>query len=650
MNQHNFRSNGFLLCCRGLPRRCALLVLLTALAAVQNVSAQAPDTAQPSSQNPPAGANPSPQQGKPADAPKKKKAQPKKKSPPAARAGTEKKTPDPSQPGAKIGAAQSTATAPAAPPSADAAALAKAQAQVERLSGLSSTLIQLLVQQGVITREKAEEMMQQAQLGPLPPIEVAPRNATGAGAATAAAAGAAVAGAAAAAPTPEVPASDLAAAKDNEVRVPYVPEIVKNEIRDEVRDDVMAQAKAERWGQPGALPEWMDRIGFDGDLRFRFQENLYGSGNTPAPTYNAITGSNLDNTTQNEDSFFVRARLGINATISDPLFARLSITTGNGLNPVNLNQNLANYSNGLSLQLTDAYLRYTPAEWATGWIGQFPKPFVSTDMLFWDDLVFDGIAGSFNRQFSSSTTGFATLGAFLIQNTASNATTPDPKTKALFGLQVGGNYNLAAATRFNLAAAFYDFTNIQGVPNPSVGSQVNDWTAPLFRQKGNSVFNINQVSNPATILYGLAPEYRVFDLNGSVDLAQLSPYVVRIGGDYVRNFGFSQSEILSRTGLNIDPETVGYQVSLMAGKAEIKRLNDWQAFFIYRHLERDAVVDAFNDPEFYLGGTNYKGYQIGLRYGLGTNVWLRGRWMSADQISGPPLAIDVFQLDLNARF
>jgi Putative porin len=648
MSLQNTRPASLLPCCRGWTRYLALIVLLLGPAGVHHAFAQAtPNATQPSQQNPPPGGTPSPEQGKPTDN-NKKKAQPKKKPAQPAKAGAAKK-PDASadQPGAKAGAAPSTAAAPAPLQPADAAALAKAQAQVERLSGLSVTLIQLLVQQGVITREKAEEMMQQAQLGPLPPTEVVPRTPP-----VAAAAGAAGAAAAAAAATqlPEVPPSDLSAAKEDEVRVPYVPEIVKNEIRDQVRDEVLTQAKAERWGDPGAFPEWLNRIGFDGDLRFRFQENLYSPGNTPAPTYNAITGSNLSNTTQDESRFFVRARLGINATIADPLFARLSITTGDGLNPVNLNQNLANYSSGLSLQLTDAYLRYTPGEWAVGWVGQFPKPFVSTDMLYWDDLVFDGIAASFNRPLNSSTAGFTTLGAFLIQNTASNASTPDPKTKALFGVQVGGNYNPSPATRFNVAMAYYDFNNIQGIPNPSVGSQVNDWTAPLFRQKGNSVFNINSISNPNTILYGLAPEYRIFDLNGSVDLAQLDPYVVKIGGDFVKNLGFSQSEILARTGLDISPETIGYQISLMAGKPDLRRLNDWQAFFIYRHLERDAVVDAFNDPEFYLGGTNYKGYQLGLRYGLGANVWLRARWMSADQISGPPLAIDVFQFDLNARF
>ena len=43
----------------------------------------------------------------------------------------------------------------------------------------------------------------------------------------------------------------------------------------------------------------------------------------------------------------------------------------------------------------------------------------------------------------------------------------------------------------------------------------------------------------------------------------------------------------------------------------------------------DAVVDAFNDPDFYLGGTNYKGYTVGLRYGLGINTWLRARRLFA---------------------
>src|SRR6185436_3248080 len=61
------------------------------------------------------------------------------------------------------------------------------------------------------------------------------------------------------------------------VRVPYVPKYIKDEIRDQVRiglkedvsRDVMAQAKQEGWGLPGALPEWVNRIKFSGDMRLR---------------------------------------------------------------------------------------------------------------------------------------------------------------------------------------------------------------------------------------------------------------------------------------------------------------------------------------------------------------------------------------------
>ncbi len=62
------------------------------------------------------------------------------------------------------------------------------------------------------------------------------------------------------------------------------------------------------------------------------------------------------------------------------------------------------------------------------------------------------------------------------------------------------------------------------------------------------------------------------------------------------------------------------------------------------------MLDAFTDSDFHLGGTNAKGFMIGGQYAIYKNTWLAARWMSADEITGLPLAIDVFQLDLNAKF
>ena len=44
---------------------------------------------------------------------------------------------------------------------------------------------------------------------------------------------------------------------------------------------------------------------------------------------------------------------------------------------------------------------------------------------------------------------------------------------------------------------------------------------------------------------------------------------------------------------------------------------------LYRYLERDAVLDAFTDSDFHLGGTDAKGYQLGFDLGLSRGAWLR---------------------------
>jgi hypothetical protein len=77
---------------------------------------------------------------------------------------------------------------------------------------------------------------------------------------------------------------------------------------------------------------------------------------------------------------------------------------------------------------------------------------------------------------------------------------------------------------------------------------------------------------------------------------------------------------------------------------------DWQMFLGYKHLERDAVLDAFTDSDFRLGGTNSKGFYIGGLYGVDRNSWLSAKWMSADAIDGKPFGVDVLQVDFNAKF
>ena len=201
-----------------------------------------------------------------------------------------------------------------------------------------------------------------------------------------------------------------------------------------------------------------------------------------------------------------------------------------------------------------------------------------------------------------------------------------------------------------MGLAYYPYTNIQGIPNPTLGSQVNDWTVPAFKQKGNTLFNIDADSNPSTNLYALASQFQVLNLTAQLDLAHFDPYLVRLVADYANNLGFNQAEILARTGLDLQPRTQAYSLGFVVGKEALNNFGDWQAFFTYKYLQDNSVLDAFNDSDFHLGGTDAKGYIVGGSLALERRVYLRLRWLSAVEIDGPPLSIDVLQFDINARF
>jgi hypothetical protein len=95
---------------------------------------------------------------------------------------------------------------------------------------------------------------------------------------------------------------------------------------------------------------------------------------------------------------------------------------------------------------------------------------------------------------------------------------------------------------------------------------------------------------------------------------------------------------------------VGYQVEAAFGSANMAQSSAWRVSLAYRYLERDAVLDAFTDSDFRLGGTDVKGFIVGGEYSLTPRILLRARYLSGNEIDGPPLGIDVFQLDLNSTF
>jgi hypothetical protein len=82
----------------------------------------------------------------------------------------------------------------------------------------------------------------------------------------------------------------------------------------------------------------------------------------------------------------------------------------------------------------------------------------------------------------------------------------------------------------------------------------------------------------------------------------------------------------------------------------MQRDGAWRAFLGYRYLQRDAVIDAFTDSDFRLGGTDVEGFFVGGEFAFSPRVSLLARYLSGDEIDGLPFGVDVWQLDLNTRF
>jgi hypothetical protein len=497
--------------------------------------------------------------------------------------------------------------------------------EVETLRETTRNLIRLLVEQGVLTPEKAEELVNKAKL-----------------------ASQAKADAAAAEAQAKV-ANGKPPQNANVVRVPLVPETVKREIREQVKQEVLAQAKAERWGEPDALPEWVDRFKFDGDFRLRFQGDRFGSGNASREELE-LTGFDGKNTRVNRDRFRVRARLGIQAKVTDNLSGNFRLATGNFADPVSTNQTLGNYGNRFTLALDRAYLYYQYKDWMKIYAGRFPNPWFHTDLVWDEDLHFDGIAANARRRlFRDDLTGFVTAGIFPIQD-VERSQDSKAKSKWLYGAQGGLEWLRSERTSYKFGLGLYNYANVQGKANPENSTIYND-TQPQFRQKGNTVFNIDNDGNPTTNRFALASKFRELNLTAMADLSMFDPIHIIVTGDYVKNLAFDRTEIRRLTGSNeVNPGDTGFQAKVAVGAPSVQNRGDWQAYIAYKRIEIDAVLDAFTDSDFRLGGTNAKGYVLGGSYGLQKNTWLSLKWLSADEIETPVFGADVLQLDLNMKF
>lgn len=485
-------------------------------------------------------------------------------------------------------------------------------------------------------------------------------------------------------------------AAEESVRVQYVPEIVKEQIQQEVRnelraqvtDDVINHAKTNRWGIKDALPEWLEKFKFSGDIRLRAETEAFDEDNAPFGTFLDANETNSSgqltfrDIQTDRDRARLRLRFGVDAAISNNLDLGLRFATAR--NPVSRNDTLGSLGSSagiFDLGIDHAFLKYKfftdhDYEWLTLTGGRMPNPWTHNDVdpmqtaLVWDnDFVFDGATATARYNFTGGDTlfektesnkeVFMTVGAFALDEFANTGKDP-----WLFGAQMGGSMSFRNQNKFLIAASYYNYNNLQGDRGEPGDIAGFDFQVPRFMQQGNTLFDISDPLTP-DVFAGYAADYELLALNAKLEFATFAPHRLKLTGEYVENIGYDADEVAERLPIALaddyDKETTGYQLAAEYGWPTAHWRGHWRVFLAYQYLERDAVLDAFADSNFLRGGTDAEGYILGGEYGLSKDQWLAFRWISSDQISGPEFnnncdvvncdfSYDRAQLDINTRF
>lgn len=536
------------------------------------------------------------------------------------------------------------------------AALADERSELEQLRATTQALIQALVDQGLMSRERANALLRQAAP---PPRAAAP-----------------LAG------QPQPAAATPAAG--GVVRVPYVPESVKAEIKEEIKNEVMSTAREERWADSRAIPSWLRNISLEGDIRVRAQGEIFGEDNVAAEVFRSQTDSpawspDLVNTETSRQRLTLRARLGASIKVSDDVSGGLRfVTAGSSGAPSSGSTTLGNHFNRLGISADRAWLRWEPHHSLRFEGGRIAVPFAGTDLLWPDDLSLDGVAARGEYTIASGLFAFANAGVFPVEEFAISKA-----DKWLYGAQVGADWAVENNTQLRIGVGMYEFQNVEGIretlpppTGPRAGTtpyQTSQYPSGV-RQRGNTLINLNDPTSTAAPVWGLASKFRPINVTAGVSFSHFDPYVLGVTFDYVKNTAFDLADIQRRAGVifatPLADRTVGYQLRAQIGKAKLSERGDWQAHLAFRKFERDAWIDAFTDTTWHLGGTNYKGFSVGSAYTLDRNTTFGARWTSTRELddgvrflavptdpssvsgnlSSAPQKIDVIQLEVNSRF
>ncbi|MDD4889333.1 MAG: putative porin [Phycisphaerae bacterium] len=334
------------------------------------------------------------------------------------------------------------------------------------------------------------------------------------------------------------------------------------------------------------IPKWLDGLKFTGDIRVRYEGQFF----------NGHTAGKTTPWDYNRGRF--RVRFGFAKDFTDEWSGGFMLATGNTSDPWETNQTMTGDFTRKPIQVDQAWIQYKPKylnKEVTVVAGKFANPFVTTEMLWDADIRPEGAAETWNHKFSEDFSTFMTAGQFILQDNA------NADMVALLAYQLGIRYKISPRTALTLAAAYYQYVNVD-----------EDTQLASFK-KGNSV--------ETGALHGVGGTH--FSSIGKQDFQILDLYsdITFMIGEKAKQ---RPLKFFGQVDWNLDNSAPSpwsdEKLAFIAGASfgQIKKKGDWEVSYNYRWVEANAIVAAFSESAF--GGTNRQGHNVGFKYALADNV------------------------------
>ena len=374
------------------------------------------------------------------------------------------------------------------------------------------------------------------------------------------------------------------------------------DIRDEMQREKTANTK--QLAQE-IVPESARNWKWSGDIRLREE-------------YRNRTGDGTDTNRQR-----IRFRYGFDAKVADDLKVGARLATGSTADPISTNQSFNSSFNHKTIVLDRAYVQYTPElagltqTMLSG--GVIANPFWTVGQLMWDDdLNFDGAAVKLTKELGPSVTLFTNDGVFSLNTDVVQSST-------LWSVQGGvtlkpfvdSTQETLKHTKITGALAYHDYMNVTGKASNSTAITNAGGT------KGNSsgLKDLN-LFNPT------------FELASDAFGVPVSTFA-----DWVHNTGASTNDN-------------GFQIGLKVGKAKkpLDLKEGWEGGYYFERLDPDATFGAFTDSDFGNGGTNHRGHVWWMKLAMLSHSTLQLKYMNTQELKGAKNHADTFQADWVTTF